>query len=82
MIGNPTDREFTGMFQEKLIANCPVTVHDVQNANQIFCPDLAYLRGKTTRSVCVLTWAPAREDLFAILGTFKSRCMDPPCLAS
>ncbi len=32
--------------------------------------------------VCVLTWAPAREDLFAILGTFKPCCMDPPHLAS
>ncbi len=50
MIGNPTDREFTGMVREKLIANCPVTVHDVQNANQIFGPDLANLRGKTARS--------------------------------
>jgi hypothetical protein len=30
----------------------------------------------------VLTWALAREDLFAILGTFKPRCMDPPCLVS
>jgi hypothetical protein len=38
------------MVREKLIANCPVTVHDVQNANQIFGPDLANLRGKTTRS--------------------------------
>jgi hypothetical protein len=36
MIGNPTDRKFTGMVHEKLIANCPVTVHDVQNANKNF----------------------------------------------
>ncbi len=50
MIGNPTDREFTGMVREKLIANCPVTAHDVQNANQNFGPDLANLRGKMTRS--------------------------------
>ncbi len=50
MIGNPMDREFTGMVHEKLIANSPVTVHDVQDAYQIFGPDLANLRGKTTRS--------------------------------
>ncbi len=50
MIENSMDREFTGMVHEKLIANCPVTVHDVQNANQIFGPDLANLRGKTARS--------------------------------
>ena len=49
MIGNPTEREFEGMVREKLIANCPVTVQDVHNANRIFGPDLANLRGKTTR---------------------------------
>ncbi len=32
--------------------------------------------------MCVFTWALAREDLFAILGTFEPCCMDPPCLAS
>jgi hypothetical protein len=50
MIGRPTDREFAGMVREKLIANFLVTVHDVQNANQIFGTDLANLRGKMTRS--------------------------------
>jgi hypothetical protein len=49
MIGNPTERELEGMVREKLIANCPVTVQDVHNANRIFGPDLANLRGKTTR---------------------------------
>ena len=50
MIGNPTEREFIGMVREKLIANCPITVRDVDNANRIFGPDLANLRGKTTRT--------------------------------
>jgi hypothetical protein len=50
MIGNPTERDFVGMVHEKLITNCPVTVHDIQNANQIFGPNLANLRGKTTRT--------------------------------
>ena len=49
MIGNPTEKELTGMVREKLIANCPVTVQDVHNANRIFGPDLANLRGKATR---------------------------------
>jgi hypothetical protein len=49
MIGNPTKRELAGMVHEKLIANCPVTVQDVHNANRIFGPDLANLRGNTTR---------------------------------
>jgi hypothetical protein len=50
MIGNPTEREFEGMVREKLIANCPITVHDIKNANRIFGPDLANLRGKMTRT--------------------------------
>ncbi len=36
MIGNPTEREFVGMVHVNLIANCPVTVCDIQNANRIF----------------------------------------------
>ena len=48
MIGNPTEKELAGMVREKLIANCPVTVQDVHNANRIFGPALANLRGKTT----------------------------------
>ena len=50
MTGSPTDWEFAGMVRENLIANCPVTVHDVHNANRIFGPNLSNLRGKTTRS--------------------------------
>ncbi len=49
MIGNPTERELVGMVRKKLIANCLVTVQDVHNADRMFGPDLAYLRGKTTR---------------------------------
>ncbi len=37
------------MVREQLLTNCPVTVRDVDNANRIFGPDLANLRGKTTR---------------------------------
>jgi hypothetical protein len=64
------------------ISHCrryPTTQHDngchrqvkIANYNAIVCV-----------CVCVLTWAPAREDLFAILGAFGPRCMDPPRLAS
>jgi hypothetical protein len=50
MIANPTKREFAGMVREKLLTNCPITVRNVENANQIFGPDLANLRGKITRA--------------------------------
>jgi hypothetical protein len=33
MIRNPIERELEGMVRKKLIANCPVTVQDVHNAN-------------------------------------------------
>ena len=50
MIGNPTEQEFARMVHEKLIANCPVTVEDVNNVHQMFAPDLVNLMGKTTRT--------------------------------
>ena len=50
MIANPTKREFAGMVREKLLTNCSITVRNVENANQIFGPDLANLRDKTTRA--------------------------------
>jgi hypothetical protein len=50
MIANPTEREFAGMVREQLLTNCPVTVREVDNANQIFGPDLANLREKGTNT--------------------------------
>ena len=50
MIAHPTKREFAGMVREQLLTDCPVTVRDVDNANQIFGPDLTNLRGKMTRT--------------------------------
>ncbi len=50
MNANPTEREFSGMVREKLLTNCPITIREVDNANQIFGPNLANLRGKTTRA--------------------------------
>ena len=50
MIGIPMDREFVGMVREKLIANCPINVKDIQNANHIFGPDRSNLMGKQTRT--------------------------------
>ncbi len=49
MIANPTEREFSAMVREKLLANCPITVQDVNNAHYIHGRDLANIRGKMTR---------------------------------
>ncbi len=44
------------MVREQLLTNCPVTIQDIDNANQIFGPDLANLRVKMTRTKpeCIL----------------------------
>ncbi len=38
------------MVHGNLLTNCPITIWDVDNADQIFGPNLANLRGKTTRA--------------------------------
>jgi hypothetical protein len=48
MIANPTQKESSGIVHEILLTNCPIIVHNLDNANQIFGPNLANLRGKTT----------------------------------
>jgi hypothetical protein len=50
MIANPTESEFAWMVREQLLTNCPVTVRDIDKNYQIFGPDVANLRGKTTRT--------------------------------
>ncbi len=49
MLGHPTDRDFLGMVCSGMILNCPVTPSAVQNANLIFGPNLAGVRGRTVR---------------------------------
>jgi hypothetical protein len=46
MIANPTERVFSAMVCKKLLANCPVTVQDVNSAHHIYGRDLANIRGK------------------------------------
>ena len=49
MLGHPTDREFLGMVHSNMISNCTVTDSAIQNANRIFGPDLAGVRGRTVQ---------------------------------
>ncbi len=50
MLGHPTDdRDFLGMVHSRMITNCPVSPDAVINANCIFCPNLARVRGHTAR---------------------------------
>jgi hypothetical protein len=50
------------MVSSNIIKNCPVTSIDVNNANKIFGPDLATLKGKTVR----ITPPPAETDYVQI----------------
>jgi hypothetical protein len=49
MVGYPTDRNFLGMVRANMIPNCPITPTAGKNANVIFSPDLAGVRGTTVR---------------------------------
>ena len=47
-IGRPSQQKFEAILDHGSILNCPITKADVQRANTIYGPDLAYLKGKTT----------------------------------
>ena len=49
-IGAPTIKNFKLILQSNMIKNCPVTIEDVNIAEQIWGPDISYLKGKTTRT--------------------------------
>jgi hypothetical protein len=52
LIGNPSKKDFKGMVSNHLIPNCPVIYANITNAQKIFGPDLASIRGKTVQ------WTP------------------------
>ena len=49
IIGHPTARQLSHLLDHHLIPNSPFMSHDVQRVEQIYCPDLGNLKGKTTR---------------------------------
>ncbi len=53
MVGHPTDRDFLGMVRANMILNCPISDKAVDNANRIFGPELAGVRGQTVRKTPV-----------------------------
>ena len=54
MLGNPSKKDYKGRVSSNVITNCPVLRTDVANAQTIFGPDLASVRGKTVRRVPAL----------------------------
>jgi hypothetical protein len=49
-LGYPSQKDFKWVIQSNQINNCPVTVHDVEAAHNIWGKNIAALKGKTTRS--------------------------------
>ena len=43
-IGRPTTKNFIHYVTANLIPNCPITVHDIKNAEFVWGPDLGSLR--------------------------------------
>ena len=68
-IGRPSEADFQRILKNNLIMNCPVTPNDAQRAHIIYGPDIAVLKGKTTRSAA----APRAP-------TFVAAAIPPPIL--
>ena len=48
VVGAPTTENLKSMLRQNVIANCPVTSTDVDNAEKIFGKDVSSLKGKST----------------------------------
>jgi Reverse transcriptase (RNA-dependent DNA polymerase)/Zinc knuckle len=68
-IGRPSEAEFQTILRSNLIRNCPVTPADAQRALIIYGPDIATIKGTTTRS------EPSSH-----LPTFEAVPLPPPIL--
>ena len=49
VVGNPSTKDLKAILASNQIANCPVTVEDVDRAEIIYGPSVLILKGKTTR---------------------------------
>ena len=59
MLGRPDEKTFRSILQNNLILNCPVSPDDAHRALAIYGPDVATIKGKTTRAT-----AAARAPTF------------------
>ena len=49
-VGPPTVKNFKHMISTNMIANCPITIRDFDNAEKIYGPAMSALKGKSTQS--------------------------------
>ena len=69
MVGRPSTADYKGLIAGKLLPDCPVRIDDVVNADKIFGPDVAALKGKTTRPKAPVV----RQDIIAIPPIIRER---------
>jgi len=78
-IGRPSQQQFEQILANNLIRNCPVTVDDAKRALLIYGPDVAALKGKTTKgpSQHVPTFNPLQVPGFILQHhSDVTLCMD------
>jgi hypothetical protein len=68
-LGRPDEAEFQTILRGNSLRNCPITPHDAKRALVIYGPDIATLKGKTTRS-----------DPSQRVPTFKAIPLPPPIM--
>ena len=68
-IGNPSVHDFKNLIKMNSIKNCPVTIEDINIAENIFGKDISTLKGKTTRTKPI----PVVKDLIAIPTEIKMK---------
>jgi hypothetical protein len=61
-MGYPSPKDFKNMVRANMIMNCAVTNSDIHNADKLFGPDLALLKGKTVQQ----TWNPFMMEYVTI----------------
>ena len=67
-MGTPTVEKFKSLLKMNMIKNCPVTLEDIEIAEDIYGPDVSTLRGKTTRKKPL----PAIKDYVEIPKELKA----------
>jgi len=78
-IERPSQQQFEQILAKNLIRNCPVTVDDAKRALLIYGPDVAALKGKTTKgpSQHVPTFNPVQVPAFILQHhSDVTLCMD------
>jgi len=49
-IGHPSQRKFLEIVENNLLPNCPIVKRDILAAEDIFGPELGFLKAKTVRA--------------------------------